>query len=174
VERTYLESEYDLMVRARTEDELSAIREELAEAGYLRVHSAAKKQKPKKLPPLEYVSSDGYRILSGRSNVQNEQLTLREAQKHDIWLHTQKIPGSHTILITNGEEPPARTYTEAAIIAATNSGAHGSARIAVDYTAVRNVKKMPGGKPGMVVYEPYYTAFVTPDPELVASLRVSK
>jgi len=94
------------------------------------------------------------------------------SEKHDIWLHTQKIPGSHTILITNGEEPPAQTYTEAAIIAATNSKARGGARVAVDYTAVKNVKKMPGGKPGMVAYDPYYTAYVTPDEELCEKLRV--
>ncbi len=172
LELRYLESEYDLMTRARTEAELAAIRGELAEAGYLRARGTQRRQKPQKLPPLEYRSSDGYRILSGRSNVQNEQLTLRESDKRDIWMHTQKILGSHTILVTNGEEPPARTYTEAAVIAATNSSAHGSAKIAVDYTAVKNVKKMPGGKPGMVVYEPYYTAYVAPDEALTESLRV--
>ena len=172
IELRYLESEYDLMLRARTEAELSAIRRELSEAGYLRIRAEQRRQKPVRLPPLEYRSSDGYRILAGRSSTQNEQLTLHEADKRDIWLHTQKIPGSHVILVTNGEEPPARTYTEAAVIAATNSGAHGGAKIAVDYTAVRNVKKMPGGKPGMVVYEPYFTAFVSPDSELTESLRV--
>lgn len=171
-ELLYLDSEYDLMTRARTEAELSAIRAELGDAGYLRANSNSKKLKTQKLAPHEYISSDGYRILSGRSNIQNELLTHKESEKHDIWLHTQKIPGSHTILITNGEEPPARTYTEAAIIAATNSKARGGARVAVDYTAVKNVKKMPGGKPGMVVYDPYYTAYVAPDEELCEKLRV--
>jgi len=173
-ELAYLESEFDLMSRARSEAELSAIRAELAEAGYLRLHGGKRRPKPQKLPPLEYRSSDGYRILSGRSNVQNEQLTLRESEKHDIWFHTQKIPGSHVILITNGEEPPARTYTEAAMIAAANSQAGRGARVAVDYTAIRNVKKMPGGKPGMVVYEPYFTAFVEADPKAAEALLVSK
>jgi len=172
-ELQFLESEYDLMTRARTQAELAAIRAELADAGYLRIHGA-RRQKPQKLAPLEYRSSDGYRILSGRSNMQNEQLTLRESEKHDIWFHTQKIPGSHVILITNGEEPPARTYTEAAIIAAVNSQAKGGARVAVDYTQIRFVKKMPGGKPGMVVYEPYHTAFVEADSEAAGALRVTK
>ena len=172
-ELEFLESEFDLMTRARTEAELSAIRAELAETGYLRTRGA-RRQRAQKLPPLEYRSSDGYRILSGRSNVQNEQLTLRESEKHDIWFHTQKIPGSHVILITNGEEPPARTYTEAAMIAAANSQAKGGAKVAVDYTQCRNVKKMPGGKPGMVVYEPYYTAFVEADHDKANALRVTK
>ena len=81
---TRAESVYRGLMHISREAELAAIRGELAEAGYLRARGTQRRQKPQKLPPLEYRSSDGYRILSGRSNVQNEQLTLRESDKRDI------------------------------------------------------------------------------------------
>ena len=117
---------------------------------------------------MKYLSADGFTILCGRNNVQNDRLTLKDSRNYDIWLHTQKIPGSHTIIITDGREPPASTIEQAAVIAAYNSKARESTRVAVDYTIVKNVKKPNGAKPGMVIYE---TAIVTPDEALVNSLR---
>lgn len=170
-ELVYLDSVFDLMSRAATDAELSAIRTELAEGGYLRAGTGhGRKKAEEKLPPLRYRSSDGFLIVSGRNNLQNDRLTLRESRNHDIWFHTQKIAGSHTIVVTEGKTPPDRTLTEAAVIAAVNSKARHSGKVAVDYTEIRNVKKQPGGKPGMVIYDAYQTAVVDPDEELVRRL----
>ncbi len=181
-ELEYLDSVFDALSRARTEAELNAVRLELAEQGYLRgERKKDQKQKPgskgkkpakeEKLPPMKYVSTDGFTILCGRNNTQNDRLTLKDSRNYDIWFHTQKIPGSHTIIITDGKEPPASTLEQAAIIAAYNSKARESTRVAVDYTIVKNVKKPNGAKPGMVIYDKYETAIVTPDENLVNSLR---
>ncbi|MEI3579422.1 MAG: NFACT RNA binding domain-containing protein [Acutalibacteraceae bacterium] len=99
----------------------------------------------------------------GRNNVQNDRLTLRESRGNDIWFHTQKIPGSHVIVVTGGREVPDRTLEQACILAATHSQAAESAKVPVDYTEVRHVRKPNGAKPGMVIYEPYQTAIVNPD-----------
>ena len=170
-ELSYLDSVYDLMQRATSEQELAAIREELSQSGYLR-HTGGKKQKSAPLSPLQYRSSDGFVILSGRNNLQNDRLTLKDSRKEDIWLHTQRIPGSHTVIITGGREVPDSTLTEAAVIAATNSKARGSKKVPVDYTLIKNVRKQPGAKPGMVIYDSFKTAFVDPDEAVASSLKV--
>lgn len=173
-ELEYLDTVYDLMTRARNEAELSAIRTELGEGGYLRMPtSGGKKKQDQKLLPLRYRSSDGFLILSGRNNIQNDRLTLKDSRKNDIWFHTQKIAGSHTVVVTEGETVPNRTLTEAAVIAAVNSKARNSAKVPVDYTAIKNVKKQPGGKPGMVIYENFSTAIVDPDEAFVQSLMMT-
>lgn len=105
--------------------------------------------------------------------MQNDQLTLKDATNYDMWLHTQKIPGSHTIILTDGcRELPHRTLEEAAVIAACNSSARTSSKVPVDYTYIKNVKKPRGAKPGMVIYETYQTAIVDPDRERAEALRV--
>ena len=116
-ELSYIESVFDLLSRARTDDEVIAIREELVAQGYLKNHRK-NNQKPVKLMPKEYISSDGFRILCGRNNIQNDKLTFKDSRKHDIWLHTQKIHGSHTVIITEGREVPDTTIQQAAIVAA--------------------------------------------------------
>ncbi len=173
----YIDSVIGLIARARTEAELNSLRDELRQQGFVkgrgeRSAKNGKAAKPEKLPPLRYRSADGFEILSGRSNLQNDQLTLKQSRPWDIWLHTQRIPGSHTIIVTNGEPVPDRTLEQAAIIAAYNSNARGSTRVPVDYTNVKNVKKPSGAKPGMVIYNTYNTAIVTPDGALVESLTV--
>lgn len=181
-ELIYLDSVFDALTRARTEAEINAIRSEMGEQGYIR--SAApkfQKQKPgskgkkqpkeEKLPPMKYISTDGFTILCGRNNIQNDRLTLKETRNYDIWFHTQKIPGSHTVVIADGKQVPNSTLEQAAIIAAYNSKARESTRVAVDYTIIKNVKKPNGSKPGMVIYDNYETAIVTPDEKLVNSLR---
>ena len=93
----------DEVSRAETERELAQIREELTEQGYL--HRRKGKQKPlSQLPPLEFKSSDGFKILVGRNNRQNDKLTLKTASKNDMWLHTKDIHGSHTIIFADGRE----------------------------------------------------------------------
>ncbi len=166
-EALYIDSVFDALTRAQTNDELTAIRTELAEQGYLRKKGAsAKKGKEPKLSPKRYISDDGFTILIGRNNVQNDQLTLKDARGRDVWFHTKNIPGSHTIVISDGKEVPDTTLHQAAILAATNSKAAESSQVPVDYTLIKNVKKPRGAKPGMVIYVSYQTAYVTPDLEL--------
>ncbi|MBR2041219.1 MAG: NFACT family protein [Oscillospiraceae bacterium] len=160
-ELSYIESVFDLLSRARTDDEVIAIREELVAQGYLKNHRK-NNQKPVKLMPKEYISSDGFRILCGRNNIQNDKLTFKDSRKHDIWLHTQKIHGSHTVIITDGREVPDTTIQQAAIVAAYNSKGRDSSLVPVDYTEIKNVKKPSGSAPGKAVYEHYRTAYVRP------------
>ncbi len=172
MEQAYIDSVFDNLTRARGEEELNAIRQELAQQGYLKSY-VLKGKKPQKLAPLRYRSTDGFTILVGRNNVQNDQLTLKESRNQDIWFHTQKIPGSHTVIVTEGKPVPNSTLEQAAILAAYHSKARDSSKVPVDYTQIRNVKKPNGAKPGMVIYDVYQTAIVDPDPDLVRSLQVT-
>lgn len=170
-ELEYIDSVFDALTRASTEAELEAIRRELAESGYLRRRDG-KKQKEQKLAPLRYLSDDGFTILVGRNNVQNDRLTLKDSHSRDIWLHTQKIPGSHTVIVTEGRDAPKSTIEQACILAAYNSRARESAKVPVDFALVKHVKKPSGAKPGMVTYDHYETVIVDPDPALAARLLV--
>lgn len=145
------------------------IREELIDSGYIRVNRS-KRQKPTKSAPDRYVSSDGYEILVGKNNRQNDELTLKTAEKTDIWFHTKDIPGSHVIIRANGETPPEQTYIEAAFLAAKNSKAAASRAVAVDYTPVKYVKKPSGAKPGMVIYTTNKTIFADPQNDELSKL----
>ena len=121
---------------------------------------------------MEFRSSAGLRISVGKNNSQNDRLTTKQAYKSDLWLHTQKIPGSHVILWLEGGGADARSLTEAAQLAAYFSQARDGKKVPVDYTPVKYVKKPAGARPGMVVYSTYQTAVVDPDPELAKRLRV--
>ena len=160
-ELKYLESVKQFLANAECEQDVIEIRDELYRSGY------ASRMKgyvpPKKLTsqPHKYRTSSGYRLLVGRNNIQNDQLTFKVAEKGDLWFHTKDIPGSHVILLCNGEEPSEQDYTEAASIAAKYSKATGDL-VAVDYTRVKNIKKPGGSKPGFVIYKTNYTAFVKP------------
>ena len=169
-ERDWLESVLDLLSRAETEQDFADIHRELRDAGYIKGPAPGKKE-PRRGPsrPREFISSGGFRILVGRTNIQNDQLT-RDASKSDYWFHTQRIHGSHVILCAGGQEPDARSMTEAAMLAAWFSQGRDSGQVAVDYTQVRNVRKPNGARPGMVIYDPYQTAYVTPDEAVVKSL----
>ncbi|MCR4793813.1 MAG: NFACT family protein [Ruminococcus sp.] len=170
-ELQYLESVFDSLTRASSENDIIQLRLELREQGYIR-YAGGKAKPPKALPPIEYKSSDGFTILVGRNNKQNDQLSLKFAEKSDIWLHTQLITGSHVLILTDGETPPDKTIEEAAIIAAVNSSGRNSGLVPVDYCLAKFVKKPAGAKPGKVIFTNYKTAFVKPDAELEASLRV--
>ncbi len=173
-ELAYLESVIDSVNRADGYTELAEIRNELYEQGYLKRAKNDKSKKPKPMPPMEYVSDDGYTILVGRNNVQNDMLTFKTAAKDDSWFHTQKIPGSHVVVIGNGDIIPELTCRQAAILAAYHSGGRESSQVAVDYTEVRSLKKPIGAKPGKVIYHTYNTMWVTPDRELCERLRKKK
>ncbi|MDE5556372.1 MAG: NFACT family protein [Ruminococcus sp.] len=172
-ELQYLESVFDALTRATSENDIIQLRLELREQGYIK-STNNKAKPPKALPPIEYKSSDGYTILVGRNNYQNDKLSLKFAEKTDIWLHTQTITGSHVIIVTDGTTPPDRTLEQAAVIASVNSKGRDSNLVPVDYCLARYVKKPSGAKPGKVIFTNYKTAFVKPDLELEKSLRVSK
>ena len=170
-ELTYLESVLQELQQAESEQDFLEIRAELESGGYLRSGSRKKTVK-RPSRPREFRSSAGLRILVGRSNAQNDELTGRIARRGDIWLHTQKIHGSHVILCTDGAEPDERSLWEAASLAAWYSQARESTRVSVDYTPARFVKKPAGSRPGMVVYTTYQTMVVDPDRDLAKALAV--
>ncbi len=160
-ERAYLDSVLQEIAQAEAEQEFSEIRRELQETGYLR-RGKEKKEPAHTFAPREFCTSAGFRVLVGRNNAQNDRLTLKQADKRDIWLHAQKIHGSHVILCTNGQAPDAQSVAEAAQLAAYYSQARESGNVPVDYTPVKYVKKPAGARPGMVVYETYRTLYVSP------------
>lgn len=166
----YIESVFDALTRTTSENEVLSLRYELAEQGFLRMNKM-KGKPPKALPPLKFTSSDGFAILVGRNNRQNDQLTLKTAEKFDIWCHTHNIPGSHVILVTEGKNPTDKAIEEACILAAYHSKARNSAQVPVDYTQAKFVKKPAGAKPGMVIFTNNQTAYVNPDGELAERLK---
>ncbi len=173
-ELVYLESVAESIEKAESEADIAEIRDELSEMGYVDKTSRRRALKMKPLRPYKFTSSDGFAIYAGRNNKQNENLTMKSAEKYDLWLHTKNIPGSHVIIECAGKDVPDRTVEEAAIIAAYYSRAKNSVNVPVDYTHVKNVKKPPGSHPGMVTYSTSRTAFVTPDEELVMRLAEPK
>ena len=175
IELDYLESVLVQLGEAETERDLAQLREELTLSGVLSAKQTRNKkgrQKPVQAKPFHYRTTDGFDIFAGKNNLQNDLLTLKIAFKSDIWFHTQKIHGSHVILVTDGREPTEQAMTEAAMIAAYHSKARLSSMVPVDYTQVRQVKKPAGAKPGMVIYHVYQTAYVTPDETVIEKLRI--
>ena len=160
-ELEYLESVADALSRCESEKEISQIRDELTGQGYLR-RPKGKAPKQSQLPPKEFKSSDGFTILVGRNNRQNDQLTLKTADKTDVWLHTKDIHGSHVIIRAGGKPVSETAIIEAARLAALHSKARESTNVPVDYTLVKNVSKPSGAKPGMVIYVKNKTVFVDP------------
>ena len=163
----YLKSVLEELSRAQTEAELEEIKRELQEGGYLRPDAGRKKVKQAKLQPMRFESTDGYPIYVGRNNKQNEELTFRLARKDDIWCHASKVHGSHVIISCGGTTPPDNTITQAAQLAAYYSETSGGQNIPVDVTPVKQVKKIPNGKPGMVIYHTYKTVIANPYADIV-------
>ena len=166
-ELSYLQSVLEELNRAETDGELEEIRQELYAGGYVRLDSAKKRQKQAKLQPMRFESTDGYPIYVGRNNRQNDELTFKLARKDDLWLHASKVHGSHVIISCGGTTPPDDTITQAAQLAAYYAESTGGQNIPVDVTPVRQVKKTPGGKPGMVIYHTYRTVIVNPYKDIV-------
>ncbi len=174
-ELAYLKSVLEELDRAETEAELEEIRQELAQGGYVKAESDKKRMKQSKLPPMRFTSTDGFDIYVGRNNRQNDELTFRSARKDDIWLHAQKVHGSHVIIACGGTPVPDNTVSQAAQLAAYYAETKGGQNIPVDVTPVKQVKKPAGGKPGMVIYHTYRTVIVNPYPDIVVdALNVEK
>ena len=167
----YLESVLAEIAQAETEADYLDIRAELREAGFLKKQGRGKKEKSRPAAPWEFCTSSGLRVLAGRNNRQNDKLTLKDADRRDLWLHTQKIHGSHVILRCAGQAPAEEDIVQAAMLAAWFSQARESGNVPVDYTEVRNVKKPAGGRPGMVIYTTCRTVNVTPEEAAVERLR---
>lgn len=166
-ELSYLESVQEELNRADTDAELDEIRQELQADGYVRQDGGKAKMKPKKLSPMRFESTDGFPIYVGRNNRQNDELTFRLARKDDIWCHASKVHGSHVIISCGGKTPPDNTLTQAAQLAAYYAETTGGQNIPVDMTTVKQVKKIPSGKPGMVIYHTYKTVIVNPYKDIV-------
>ena len=163
----YLCSVLDELNRAGSEQELEEIRQELQQGGYVRSESGKKRIKQSKLPPLQFESTDGFTVYVGRNNRQNDELTFKMARKDDLWLHAQKVHGSHVIIACAGKPVPDDTVTQAAQLAAYYAEATGGQNVPVDVTPVKQVKKTPSGKPGMVIYHTYRTVIVNPYKDIV-------
>lgn len=168
----YLAAVLDEIERAENERDLADIRRELKETGYLKKTKTTKADRAKPQAPLRFISSDGLEILVGRSNMQNDELTFKLARRTDLWLHVQKLHGSHVVLRTDGIEPPLRSIEEAASLAAYYSQGREAGKIPVDITQIRFVKKPVGALPGAVLYTDYSTVFVAPDDKLAEKLKV--
>lgn len=170
-DRDYLDSVLESISRADMVSDISEIRRELSQTGYLK--DSKKKQKEAPSRPLFFKSSDGFEIIAGKNNLQNENLTFKTAMRGDIWLHAQKIHGSHAVIRCAGEKVPEKTIEEAAIITACHSQCGEGQKVPVDYTEIRYVKRQPGGKPGMVFYTDYKTVIVIPNRSISERLAIS-
>lgn len=183
-ELAYLETVKDALSRAETERDIGEIRRELVAGGYLKDRTPVKKGKgrrdgkapramkqPPSLPPIEYETTDGFRVRVGRNNLQNDKLSLKQSGKLDMWLHTQDFPGSHVVIEAKDGEVSDRAIEEAAIIAAVNSTARTGDKVPVDYTLVKNLKKPTGSRPGKVIFHTNWTIYVTPDEDFAERLR---
>ncbi|HHW48175.1 MAG TPA: fibronectin/fibrinogen-binding protein [Clostridiaceae bacterium] len=178
LQETLSELEYleGVLVQLENSDkiqEIEEIKEELIEQGYIssRKKASSKRKNDKTSLPMHFKSSEGIDIYVGKNNRQNDFLTMKQASSKDIWLHARNIPGSHVIIKKQQKNIGENTLLEAAILAAYYSRAKMSSAVPVDYTEVKNVKKPPGAKPGMVIYDNFKTIIVTPDESVVKSLK---
>ncbi len=162
-ELVYLRTVLDELSRAETEREISEIRQELSEGGFVKQKNQGRVKKSTPMPPLEFDAPDGFRVYVGRNNIQNDKLSLKTAMKSDLWFHIQKAPGSHVILSLDGREPTEKAMEFAAKTAAYYSSGREAGAVEVDYTEVRNLKKPVGSKPGFVIYHVYNSVLVKPE-----------
>lgn len=166
----YLNSVLEMLSLSESEKDISDIRRELEETGYIRRQSGGKQSRIKAQAPLRFVTDDGFEVLAGRSNIQNDQLTTKLCRRTDYWFHTQKVHGSHVILRCSDREPTPLAISQAAAIAAYYSQGRDGGKIAVDYTMLRFVRKPSGALPGKVIYTDYKTVMTQADEEMVKRL----
>ncbi len=162
-ELNYLDSVADNISRSTTVSEIREIREELTLSGYVRAQKGVGKRVKFQAEYNEYTSVEGYKIIVGKNNLQNDYITCKLASKNDLWFHVKNMAGSHVVVFCGGGEVSDETIEFAATLAAKNSKAASSSNVAVDYTPIKYVKKPNGAKPGMVIYTTNKTVFVTPE-----------
>lgn len=170
-ELAYLESVLTSVNNCTDEQDVKEIRRELREEGYVKKVKNQKDKSKKHSVPLHFISQDGFDIYVGKNNIQNDELTLKFARPKDIWMHTKNIPGSHVIIVANGQTIPDTTLNEGAMLSAFYSKAKNSSKVPVDYTEKKNVKKPNGSKPGFVIYETNKTAYITTSEEEIKKIR---
>lgn len=158
----YLESVAESLDRCKTVSDIAEIREELSLGGYTRQQTRRQGRKKAQPQLLEYTSPEGYRIVVGKNNMQNDLITCTLAGKGDTWFHTKNIHGSHVVVFNGGKDLSDETVIFAASLAAQNSKASESSNVPVDYTPIKYVKKPAGAKAGMVIYTTNKTVFVNP------------
>ena len=170
-ELAYLESVLTSVNNCTDEQDVKEIRRELREEGYVKKVKNQKDKSKKHSVPLHFISQDGFDIYVGKNNIQNDELTLKFARPRDIWMHTKNIPGSHVIIVANGQTIPDTTLNAGAMLSAFYSKAKNSSKVPVDYTEKKNVKKPNGSKPGFVIYETNKTAYITTSEEEIKKIR---
>lgn len=161
----HLESISNALDIARSESDLSQIKEELTQYGYIKRHYSGKKgaKMQAKSKPFHYISSDGFDIYVGKNNFQNDELTFKFATGNDWWFHAKKMAGSHVVVKTKDGELPDRTFEEAGRLAAYYSKGRTAPKVEIDYIQKKHVKKPGGAKPGFVVYYTNYSLMAEPD-----------
>lgn len=160
---SHLESIVAALDIATSEDDLTQLKEELIQTGYIHSKSYGTKSKKINNAPLHYISSDGFDMYVGKNNFQNDELTFKLASNSDWWFHAKDMAGSHVIVKTNGKEIPDRTYEEAASLAAYYSKGQSQEKVEVDYVIKKEVKKPAASKPGFVVYYTNYSMMASTD-----------
>ena len=160
----HLRSVAEALELAENEADLTQIREELEEAGYLRKRTGKGRAKRQvKSSPFHYRSSDGFDIYVGKNNLQNDELTFKVANGGDWWFHAKQMTGSHVIVRTGGAQMTDRAFEEAGALAAYYSAGRASEKVEVDYLQRKNVKKPNGARPGYVIYYTNYSLTAVPD-----------
>ena len=158
----HLESIQASLDFALSEADLIQIKEELIQYGYMKRRGTGKREKITS-KPFHYISADGYDMYVGKNNFQNEELTFKVATGNDWWFHAKGCPGSHVIVKTNNTMPPDGTFEDAARLAAYYSKNRSSGKVDIDYIEKKQVKKVPGAKPGFVIYHTNYSMTIDPD-----------
>ncbi len=159
---SYLDSIFMALCDCETSADVDMIREELIRTGFSKNRRKNHGQSTAPSKPRKFISSTGLTILVGRNNMQNDQLTVKLSRKDDFWLHTKNIHSAHVLIQSGGKEIDDQSILEAASICAYYSKGKDAPKVEVDYCPVSHVKKPTGARPGMVVYENYWSVLVEP------------
>lgn len=159
----YLEQLGEMLEQTQAIEELEAVEQEFEREGILpKRKKKAKKATTSALPPREFLTKNGFTILVGRNNAQNDHLTLKVADKEDLFFHSKTVPGAHVILRTAGQPVVQEDIEAAAYLAARYSSRNCENAVEIDYTQKKHVYKAKGAKPGMVYYKEFHTLVMNP------------
>ena len=167
----YLQGILTSIDHAQDLTDIEEIREELEEQKIVKTKKKAKKKQPAPANPLAFETSEGFTVLVGKNNKQNEKITFKIAGKEDLWFHVKDQPGSHTVLLVDGGEPSEESILEAATLAAYYSKGQNATKVSVAYTLRKHVRNPKGSKPGMVIYDNFSTILVDALEENINSIK---